>query len=320
MKLTTIIAIFSMPLIFAETGWAQSYPTRPIRMIVPYAPAGSTDITGRNIAQRMTANMGQQVVVDNRSGAAGVIGTDLVAKSTPDGYTILLSTNAFTANPWLYSKLPYNTEKDFAPITLVTSAPNLLAAHPSVPARTANELIALARSKPGQLTIANSGVGQPSHLASELLKQMAKIDLVVVPYRGTGASISDLVGGQVMMSFGAMPGLIAYVRAGKLNAIAIGSPKRDPALPDVPAMAETLPGFEVVSWYGMFAAANTPKEIVTRLQREIAKALNDPQLKQRLANEGFEPGGMTPDQFGEIVRTDLARWKKVIREANIRIE
>jgi tripartite-type tricarboxylate transporter receptor subunit TctC len=289
-------------------------------MIVPFAPAGGTDIMARILAQRMTESTGQQFVVENRAGANALIGTEAVAKSAPDGYTLLMTTNIFTINPWLYPNVPFNVERDFAPITLAGSTPNLLAAHPSIPARTVKDLVALAKARPGQLTVAAAGLGTPSHLAAELLKQTAGIDLLVVHYKGTGASLNDVVGGQVAMSFGTLPSLAPFVKAGRLRALAVSGTRRAAPLPDVPTVAETLPGFEVITWYGLFAPAGTPREFMVRLHNETVKALASPEVKQRLFAQGFDAEGNTPEQFTEVIRRDLARWKKVIAAAKIRVE
>ena len=299
---------------------AQTYPSRPVRLIVPFAPAGGTDIMARSLAQRMAESTGQQFVVENRAGANAIIGTEAVAKAAPDGYTLLMTTNIFTINPWLYPNVPFNVERDFAPITLAGSTPNLLAAHPSIPAQTVKELVALARARPGQLTIAAAGLGTPSHLAAELLKQTAGIDLLIVHYKGTGASLNDLIGGQVAMSFGTLPGLAPFVKAGRLRALAVSGAQRAASLPAVPTVAESLPGFEVLTWYGLFAPAGTSREIVARLRGETVKALASPDVKQRLAAQGFDAEGNTPDEFTAIIRRDLARWQKVIAEAKIRVE
>lgn len=304
----------------AALSAAQPYPSHAVRIIVPFAPAGGTDILARSLAQKMAESLGQQFIVDNRAGANSIIGTEMVAKAAPDGHTLLFTTNIYTINPWLHRKLPYNSDTDFAPITLAGSAPTLLAAHPSIPVRTVGELVALAKSKPGQLTLAAAGSGTPSHLSGEFLKQTAKIDLLIVQYKGTGASLSDLVGGQVAMAFGSLPGLAPLVKSGKLRAIAVSGARRAPSLPELPTIMETYPEFDVVIWYGLFAPARTPREIVTRLHGEAAKALANEDVAQRLAAQGFEPGGATPEQFAGIIRRDMKLWQTVIAQAKIRAE
>jgi tripartite-type tricarboxylate transporter receptor subunit TctC len=313
-------AIAAIAVLAAATAGAESYPTKPVRIIVPFAASGGTDIMARSLGRLMTPSLGQQVVVENRPGANGIIGAEVVAKAAPDGHTLLLTTNAITTSPWLYKSLPFDTEKDFAPVTLAGSAANLLAVHPSIPARSVKELIALARAHPGDLTIAGSGLGTPSHLAGELLKQTAKIDVLIVQYKGTGASLSDVVGGQVSMTFGALPGLKPFVRSQRLRALAVSSVKRNAAFPNVPALAEVLKGFEVLTWYGLLAPAGTPQEIVARLHREVVAALANPEMRQRLSAQGFDAGGMPPEAFAALIRKDLVRWGRVIRAANIRAQ
>ena len=296
-----------------------AWPTKPIRIVMPYAPGGSSDIITRLVAERMAARLGQPVVVETKPGASGIIGTDYVAKSAPDGYTLLMSNSAITSNPWLY-KLPYNTERDLVPVTMMASAPNMLVTHPGVPAKTVKELIDYAKANPGKLSIGTSGPGQGSHLASELLKQSAGIEPLIVQYKGTGASLQDLLSGHVMASFGTLPGLVPHVKAGKLRAIAVASRERSPALPDTPTIAETLPGFEMDTWFAIFAPGGTPAPIVDRLQKEIAAALADTALKTRVASDGYMAGGMPSAQFQDIVRKDLARWQKVVKDGNIKVE
>jgi tripartite-type tricarboxylate transporter receptor subunit TctC len=304
----------------ASGAAAQAYPSRPVRVIVGFAAGGGTDILARSLAQKMGDSLGQPFVVENRTGANSIIATDIVAKSAPDGYTLLFNTNIHTINPSLHRKLPYNTDTDFAPITLAGSAPSLLAVHPSIPARTVKELAALARSKPGALTMAAAGNGTPSHLAAEFFRQTAKIDLLIVQYKGTGASFNDLVGGQVAMAFGSLPGFAPLAKAGKIRAIAVSGAKRAPSLPEIPAIAETYPDFDVVIWYGLFAPARTPRDIVTRLHGEAVKALANEEVAQRLAAQGFEPGGTTTEQFAAIIRRDTKLWQGVISKANIKVE
>jgi len=304
------------------TSWtaAQPFPSRAIRIIVPFTAAGGTDILARSLAQKMTESLGQQLIVDNRAGANSIIGTEIVAKSPADGYTLLFTTNIITINPWLHRKLPYNSDTDFAPITLAGSAPTLLAVHPSIPVRTVRELVTLAKSQPGQLSLAAAGSGTPSHLSGEFLKQTANIDLLIVQYKGTGASLADLVGGQVAMAFGSLPGLAPLVKSGKLRAIGVSGAKRSPSLPETPTIMETYPEFDVVIWYGLFAPARTPREITTRLHGEAVKALANEEVAQRLAAQGFDPGGTTPEQFSEIIRRDMKLWQKVISKAKIKVE
>lgn len=306
--------------IAAGSALAQPYPTKSIRLVVPYAPGGGTDILARSFGQKLGESMGQQIVIDNRPGANGIIGTNLVAKVAPNGYTILITTNALSVNPGLHSKIPFDTLNDFAPVTIVATAPNLLVVHPSVPAKTVRGLIALAKARPGQLSFASGGAGQPSHLSGELFKLMAGVDMIHVAYKGTGQSIPDLLGGQVALSFSSVPSLQPYVKAGKLRALGVTSLQRSVIMPEVPAIAETLPGFDVSLWYGILAPAGTAKEIIGKLHAETVKTLNHPDIKARLASQGYGPGGTTPEQFSTIIREDLSKWAKVIKEAGIRLE
>jgi tripartite-type tricarboxylate transporter receptor subunit TctC len=296
------------------------YPAKPIRIIVPFAPAGGTDILARSLGARLGESMGQNVIVENRPGANSIIGTDAVAKSAPDGHTLLFTTQVLTINPSLHASMPYNAERDFAPVTIAASAPNLLAVHPSIPVRDVKQLIALARSKPGVVTIAAAGVGTPSHLGAELFRQMAKIDLLVVQYKGGGNSLADVAGGQVATTFGTLPSLTPLVESGKLRALALSGAKRSPVLPQVPTVAESLPGFQSETWYAVLVPAKTPPEIVTRLHGEIVKALAHPELKKNLGAQGFEAGGMPPGEMARVIRGETQRWAKVIRDGNIRAE
>lgn len=299
---------------------AARYPARLIRIIVPFAAAGGTDILARSLGQRMSESMGQTVIVENKPGANSIIGTDFVAKASGDGYTLLFTTQVLTINPSLHATMPYHAERDFAPVTIASSAPNLLAVHPSIPVDSVKQLVALARAKPGALTVAAAGTGTPSHLAAELFKQMAKVDLLVVQYKGSGSSLSDVTGGQVASTFGALPSLTPLAQSGRLRALAVSGARRAAVLPQVPTVAESLPGFECETWYAVLVPAKTPREVVTRLHAEIVKALAHPEVKQRLAAQGFEAGGMQPEQMARVIRTETERWAKVIRAGNIRAE
>ncbi len=320
-KTTTAVVSISMLCGGIGLAAAQGYPEKAVRIVVPYAAGGGTDTVTRALAQRMTESLGQQFVIENRTGANGIIGSEVVAKAPADGYTLLMTTNALTTNPWLY-KLPFNTLMDFAPVTMTASACSVLAIHPSLPAKNVKELVALARAKPGQLVMAASGAGQPSHLSGELLKQMAKIDFLIVQYKGTGASLSDLAGGHVMMSFSSVPGLMPLIQSGKLRALGTSCRERVPALNqfNVPTVAETLPGFEVDTWYGLMAPAKTAPAIISRLHSEITKALARKDMKNFLEGLGFVSGGNTPEQFSKQIVDEMARWEQVIKQAGIMVQ
>ena len=303
-------------------GFGETYPSRPVRMIVPFPPGGSTDIMARALAQKLTERLGQQVIVDNRGGAGGTIGMNIAAKAPPDGYTLMMSTSiTHTVGVSLYSKLPYNVLTDFAPITMAASVPLLLVVNPSVPAKSVRDLIALAKAKPGQLNYASPGNGTSGHLAAEMFKSMAGVDIVHVPYKGGGPAIVDLIGGQVQMLILSAVATLPQVKSGKLRALALTGLTRSPDLPNVPTVSESgLPGYEVVLWYGTFAPAKTPAAVITHLNQEVVKIMQSPEMRARLASEGGRPMGNTPEQFQEIIKADVARWAKVVKDAGIRVE
>jgi len=301
---------------------AQPYPVKPVRLVVTYTAGGPADIAARALAQKLAEMWGQQVVVDNRAGAGGIIGTELVAKAAPDGYTLLHGTAAgLIINPLLVKKVPYDTFRDFAPVSMVVIVPQLLVTHPALPATTLKELIALAKARPGALNYASVGIGSPNHLGMELLKSMAGIDMVHVPYKGATPAMADLIAGQVQLAFNGMASVLPQIASGKMKAIAIGSARRSPAAPDVPTVAEAgLPGFEYVAWNGNFAPAGTPAALVNRLSADIRKALAAPDVVQRLASLGSEPGGNTPAEFAAYVKADHARWARVVQAVGLKAE
>ena len=321
--LRSLAAVLGVVLLaFSTSASAQQYPNRPIRFVVPFAPGGSTDTLARTIGQKLTDALQQQVVVDNRSGANGNIGMEIVAHAAPDGYTILLG---YIANlgigPGLYAKLPFDPVRDYAPITQLASSPNILAVHPSLPVKSLRELIAYAKTNPKKLNFASSGVGSIGHLTGELLNRSAGVDMVHVPYKGSGQAVIDLLGGQVQMMFSGMSSVMQHIKAGKLRALAVTGAQRSPAVPDVPTIAESgFPGFEATAWYGVLAAARTPKTIVNRLHDEIVRALALPDVKERLNNVGFELVGGTPDEFAAFIKSEIAKWTRVVRDAHISAE
>jgi tripartite-type tricarboxylate transporter receptor subunit TctC len=306
----------------AAAAGADAYPTKLIRMIVPFPAGGTTDILARSVGQKLGEALGQQVIIDNRPGAGGNIGSDMVAKAAPDGYTLLMGTvGTHAINPSLYPKMPYDHVKDFAPIALVAGVPNVLVVNPSVEAKSMQELIALAKAKPGQLSFASSGNGTSIHLSAELFKTMAGVDMLHVPYKGSAPALTDLIGGQVNLMFDNLTSSLSYIKAGKLRALAVTSSKRSPALPDVPTIAEAgLPGFEASSWFGVFAPAGTPPEIIARLNKEIVKALSSAELKERLAGQGAEAVGDSPEQFAAHIKSETAKWAKVVKASGATVD
>jgi tripartite-type tricarboxylate transporter receptor subunit TctC len=293
----------------------QNYPTRPVRFVVPFAPGGSTDTLARTIGVKLADALGQQVVVDNRTGANGDIGMEIVARSRPDGYTIVLGYIANLAiAPSLYAKMPYDPVKDFAPITQPASSPNVLTAHPSVQAKTLQELIALAKAKPGQISFASTGVASVGHLTGELINNLAGIRMTHVPYKGSGQAVTDILGGHVQVMFSGFSSTLHHIRAGKLRALAVTGPKRSPALAEVPTISEQgFPGVEATAWYGILAPAGTPKPVVAQLHGDLVRVLKQPDVVQKLDGLGFEIVGSTPEQFSAYIRTEIKKWEKVVR-------
>lgn len=302
-------------------GWADSYPTRAVRIIVPVAAGGGTDYSARAIAHKLSVALGQSVVVENRPGASGNIGAEQIARAAPDGYTLGMPITSFPVNPSLYSKLPFDTVKDFAPVVLVGTLPLVLVVHPSVPAQNTAALIELARKKPGSINFANSGSGTTAHLAGELFKRMAKIDLISVNYKGGGPAVTDLLGGQVQMYFATLPSVLPHIQAGKLRALAVTGKGRLTELPDVPTVAESgLPGFEVTAWFGLFAPAGTPEPIIRQLNTEVVKILNTAEMQKSLPQHGIVPAGGSPQELGNHLREEIQKWSVVVKEAGIKIE
>jgi len=301
---------------------AQSYPTKPVRVVVTFPPGGTPDIYGRIMSVELTKLWNQSVVVENRTGAGGTIGTDFVAKAPPDGYTLLFAADAtITIAPHLYSKLPYDPVRDLAPIVNVTAGPFVLLANPAFPPKDVKELIALVQSQPGKISYASSGAGGQQHLAMEYIRTMAGgMDMIHVPYKGFGQGIADVLANQVPLIFGGITASIQLTRSGKLKALGVTGPKRSKALPDVPAIAETLPGFDITAWYGFMAPAGTPREIVKKIHDDSVTVIRRPDFLERLDRDGIEPVANTPEEFGAEIKTDLARWGKIVKAAGAKLD
>jgi tripartite-type tricarboxylate transporter receptor subunit TctC len=316
------LAVWLILPIFLPAAAAQNYPTRPIRLIVPYAPGGPNDIFGRMMAQKLSEAFGRQVVADNRGGASGVIGTELAARAAPDGYTLLLGGAAlFSMNPVLLAKLPYEPLRDFAPVSLIASTPFILVTHPALPAKNVQDLIALARSRPGQLNFGSAGAGGPPRLAAELFKIMAGIDMVHVPYNGGAPALTAAIAGEVQLFFSSIAPALPLVKDGKLKGIAVTSAKRTAVLPEFPTIAESgLPGYAIENWFAVAAPAATPKPIIARLNAELVKAINMSDVRKRFIDLGADPIGSTPDELAAYIRSELAKWGKVVKAAGIKPE
>jgi len=315
-------ALGALLALFAAIASAQTYPAKPIRLVVPFPPGGATDILARDVAQKLTEAWGQQVIVDNRPGAGGNIGSELVAKSAPDGYTLEMGTvGTHAINASLYAKMPYDHVKDFAPVILVAGVPNVLVVNPAVPANSVAELIEYAKANPGKLNFASSGNGTSIHLSGELFKVMAGVQMTHVPYKGSAPALQDLLGGQVQLMFDNLPPSLPQIKAGKLRALAVTSVARAPALPDVPTMAEAgLPGYEASSWFGVLAPAGTPPAIVAKLNSEIAKWLATPEAKEKLSKQGANAAGGTPEDFAKHIAAETTKWAKVVKDSGAKID
>jgi tripartite-type tricarboxylate transporter receptor subunit TctC len=311
---------FAPALLVAATAVAQQYPSKPVRIVVPFAPGGPNDILARVIGQKLTESWSQQVIVENRAGGGTVIGTEIVAKSPPDGYNLLMVSTSHTTNPTLVRKLPFDTLRDLAPVIKVAYSSNVLLAHPSLPARSVKELLALAKARPDQITYASGGNGTSTHLAGEMLAQMGGVKMVHVPYKGAGPANIALISGEITCLFGNAIPSVPLIRSGRLKALAVTGAQRTAALPDVPTLDETLRGFEATSWYGISVQGGTPKDVIAKLNQDINRILNTGDMRSRLATEGAEPGGGTPEDFGAFFRAEIDKWAKVIGAAGIKLE
>ena len=324
--LTSIAAVtalsFTATSMMTTVAHAQDYPSKPIRLIVPYPAGGTTDILARLCAIQLGQRLKQTVVVENRAGASGAIGSAEVARAAPDGYTLLMATaSSHGINSAVYKKLPYDAVKDFAPVTMVASTPNIIVVNPSVPAKDLKELIALAKSQPGKLNFGSTSLGGSPHMSAELLKMMARVDMVHVPYKGAAPMLSDLLGGQIQIGFDNLPSTINFVRTGKVRAIAVTTPQRWPGAPDIPTVAESgLPGYEVSGWFGLLAPAGTPKAILDTLQQTVAAAVKDPEVAKHMLELGAQPIANSPDVFAAQIKFEVEKWHKVVQATGVKVE
>ena len=305
----------------SQTAIAQPYPSKPIKIIVPVAAGGGTDFSARLIAQKLTESWNVPVIVENRPGGGGNVGVEAAVKSDPDGYTLVMPITSFPVNPGMYPKLPFDSEKDLAPIVLVASAPLVLVVNPAVQASSVKELISLAKANPGNFNYGNSGVGTTAHLAAELFKHSANLDIVNVPYKGGGPAIADLIAGNIQIYFSTIPAALSQTKSGRINAIAVTGLKRVSEIPEVPTVAESgLPGFEVVGWFGLFAPAQTPTVVISKLNKELVNILQMKDVQEKLAGHGLIPGGGSPQELGQFLHTEIAKWRNLIQRAGIKSE
>src|SRR6266850_6107137 len=313
--------VLALGLLAAIPAWAQDWPANPVRFIVPYPPGGGTDVIARIVQHPLSEALGQTIVIENRGGAGGALGTEQAAHAAPDGYTFLFTLSSHTINPLLY-KLNFDVELDFAPVTLIVSVPQLIVTQPGAPIKSMQDVVAMAKAQPGSLNFASVGNGTPSHIAGELLKLRTGIDIVHVPYKGGGPAVADTLGGQVPLLIVTMPAAMSHVRAGKLRALAVTTLRRNPGAPEIPTVAEALniPDYEVDSWYALFAPAKTPAAIVARLQKEVAHTIQLPDVKQKLLEQGGDTVGSTPEALDKVVKSELRKWAEVIRDAKIKVD
>ena len=322
MKKILTALVFALAALCAWPALAQTYPAKPIVLVVPFAPGGTSELISRLVAQKLTERLGQQVVVENRPGAAGNIAMEHVARAAPDGYTLILGhIGTLAVNPAMFAKLPYDPVRDFAPVSLMVAVPNIVAVNPAVPAKNLQELLELARAKPGSINYGSAGNGSAGHLAMEYLKRIARVDMVHVPYKGTGPMLTDLLAGQTQATFTGSSPLLPHIKSGKLRALAVGSAKRIPSLPDVPTVAESgFAGFETAQWYGIIAPAKTPPAILQKLSTEIAQVLKLPDVTARLSGDGTVMIGSSPKEFAGYIDAEMKRWGEVVKAANIKAE
>ena len=313
--------VVAVGLVAASEAPAQGYPNRSIRIVAPSTPGDAPDVIARLVAERLSAALGQQVVVENRPGAGGVVGSEIVAKAAPDGYTLIMgNAGSHGINAAVYSKLPYDILKDFAPVSQIAVAPNIFVVNPGLPVTTIPEFIAYAKARPGQLSYASGGNGSSSHMSMELLKSMAGIDVVHVPYKGSTPALTDVISGQDAVMSVNMPPAVPHVKSGRLRALAVTTRSRTPSMPDLPTVAESLPGYETVAWFGVRAPAGTPRDVVNRLSTEIARIARSPDMRERLEGMGAEPVGSTPEEFGAVMARDIAKWTALAKSVGIKID
>ena len=315
------VAALAAVVVAAAPALGQAYPTKPIRIVAPSTPGDAPDVIARLVADKLSAALGQQVVVDNKPGAGGVVGSESVAKSAPDGYTLIMgNAGSHGINAAVYSKLPYDIQRDFAPVSQVAIAPNVMVINPSVPANSVAEFIAYAKSQPGKLSYASGGNGSSAHMSMELFKSMAGIDVQHIPYKGSSPALTDLIGGQVAVFIGNMPPTVPHIKAGKLRALAVTTKTRSALMPELSTIADTLPGYETVAWFGVLAPAGTPPDIVNKLSVEIGKIARSPEMREKLVAMGAEPVGGTPEEFKAVIDRDIAKWKPLAQKVGIKVD